>query len=65
MLTLDIKNKNFLYIAPLKDEKYFKIGISSKPVYRLSTHNRNFSVDFDKTLIFIAEKEAILKVIEK
>ena len=59
MKTLAVNNKTYLYLTPFNDGKFFKIGRSTKTDYRLYVH------DFTKTLIYTADNDAILKVIER
>ena len=55
---------NFLYILPFKDQKHFKIGISSKDFSRIKYLNKIYDIDFDKSFI-VYSKERDIKILEK
>jgi hypothetical protein len=62
---MQLVKKRFLYISPLKDKVYFKIGISDNIYSRLRNLSTNYNFDFSKILLYTSEKESILAVIEK
>lgn len=37
--------KNFLYLLPFENNKYFKIGISQNSLNRIYENNKNFKID--------------------
>lgn len=51
--------KNYIYILPFKDEKYFKIGISSNNLNRVNSHDNTYGIDKNKSLIFEGSKKVI------
>jgi len=55
----------YLYLLPFKDKKYFKIGISKNNFNRVYTHNRNYNIDFNKSLIITSVKKSAISILEK
>ena len=65
MKTSPTNLNKFLYLIPFQDNKHFKIGISSFNNFRILNHNKNFKIDYSNSIIYTAEKQSILDIIEK
>jgi len=56
--------KKYLYIAPFKNEQYFKIGISSNSNDRLLHLKSIYDLDLSKTIIITTDKTALISIID-
>ncbi|CAL2079540.1 hypothetical protein TD3509T_600089 [Tenacibaculum dicentrarchi] len=51
--------KNYIYILPFLDGKYFKIGISNNDLRRIKEHDSTYGIDKYKALVFEGKKRVI------
>lgn len=58
-------NQTYLYLLPFKNDKYFKIGISSSNDDRIKTLNSLYKLDYKKALIVKAKKSSTIKILER
>ncbi len=56
--------KNFLYLLPFENNKYFKIGISQNSLNRIYENNKNFKIDLEKSLIIEGKNRTVIKSLE-
>lgn len=55
--------KNYLYLLPFKNEKYFKIGISKDNINRIMHHHMSYGLDLENVYIIEADLP-IIQILE-